>query len=56
MICVAEQQELWKMRQTHALLIESLYTELRTNQNWAVSDMTVNFTELLQTMKQGAVD
>ena len=56
MIAVGEQQELWKMRQTHALLIESLYNELRINQNWAVADMTVNFTDLMQFMKQQAVD
>ena len=52
MICVAEQQELWKLRQTHAVLIESLYNELRLNQSWAVMDMTLNFTELTQFMKQ----
>ena len=54
MIAVAEQQELWKLRQTHAVLIESLYNELRLNQSWAVMDMTLNFTELTQFMKQQA--
>lgn len=53
-IAVAEQQALWKLRQTHCLLIESLYNELRSNQNWAVSDMTLNFADLIQFMKQSA--
>lgn len=56
MIAVQEQQDLWRLRQSHSVLIESLYNEMRINQKWAVADMTLDFADMIQFMKQSAVD
>ena len=47
---------MWKVRQMHAALIEAQLSELQTNQSWAVYDMRLNFTDLIQFMKQSAVE
>ena len=47
---------MWKVRQTYAALIKAQLAELQTNQAWAVYDMRINFTDLVQFMKQSAVD
>ena len=40
----------------HAALVQAQLSELQTNQSWAVYDMRLNFTDLIQFMKQSAVE
>ena len=47
---------MWKIRQTQAALAQAMQEELQNNQAWAIYDMRLNLTDLVQFMKQSAVD
>jgi hypothetical protein len=50
------QKILWKLRQTHAFMTETLNMEMAINQQWAVHDMRYNFSGLIKFMKDASMD
>ena len=50
------QKDLWKLRQTHAFLAETLNEEMAINQQWAVHDMRYNFAGLIKFMKDASLE
>ena len=46
---------MWKVKQMQAALTKSQLAELQTNQQWAIYDMRLNLTELVEFMKKSAV-
>ena len=55
LIAPQDKVAIWKVRQMQAALTQSLLGELQTNQAWALYDMRLNFTELVEFMKKNAV-
>ena len=55
LISPQDQVAMWKVKQMQAALTKSQLAELQTNQQWAIYDMRLNLTELVEFMKKSAV-